>query len=119
MQTSFWSWAATPLKTIPSVSALSWRPSCSERRSSSLSIRVSTERRQFPTATFPSAPARDIAFLGGLIHYALTHNAYQREYVKAHTNASFLIKEGFAFADGLLLRLGRHEESLRQIELGL
>ena len=43
----------------------------------------------------------DIAFLGGLIHYALTHDAYQREYVKVHTNASFLIKEGFSFDEGL------------------
>ncbi len=31
----------------------------------------------------PIRAGTDIAFLGGLIHYALTHNAYQREYVKA------------------------------------
>ena len=48
----------------------------------------------------PIRAGTDIAFLGGLIHYALTHNAYQREYVKAHTNASFLIKEGFSFDEG-------------------
>src|SRR5262245_23333499 len=49
----------------------------------------------------PIRAGSDIAFLGGLIHYALTHDAYQREYVKLHTNASFLIKEGFSFNEGL------------------
>ena len=43
----------------------------------------------------------DIAFLGGLIHYALTRGLYQREYVALHTNASFLIREGFSFEEGL------------------
>ena len=49
----------------------------------------------------PIRAGTDIAFLGGLIHYALEHNLYQREYVKLHTNASFLIKEGFSFSEGL------------------
>src|SRR5881296_1639304 len=43
----------------------------------------------------------DIAFLGGLIHYALTRGLYQREYVALHTNASFLIPEEFSFEEGL------------------
>ena len=33
----------------------------------------------------------DIAFLGGLIHYALSRNRYHDEYVRLFTNASFLI----------------------------
>src|SRR5262249_22352198 len=49
----------------------------------------------------PMRAGTDIAFLGGLIHYALTHNLFQREYVKLHTNASFLIKDGFSFEEGL------------------
>lgn len=49
----------------------------------------------------PIRSGTDIAFLGGLIHYTLTHDLYQRDYVKLHTNASFLIKEGFSFQDGL------------------
>lgn len=49
----------------------------------------------------PMRAGTDIAFLGGLIHYALTHEAYHRDYVKLHTNASFLIKEGFSFDQGL------------------
>ena len=42
----------------------------------------------------------DIAFLGGLIHYALTHNQYHVDYVREHTNATFLVTEGFAFENG-------------------
>jgi len=49
----------------------------------------------------PIRAGSDIAFLGGLIHYALTHGLEQREYVRLHTNASFLIGEGFGFHDGL------------------
>ena len=49
----------------------------------------------------PIRAGTDIAFLGGLIRYALGHDLCQREYVKLHTNASFLIKEGFSFQDGL------------------
>ena len=42
----------------------------------------------------------DIAFLGGLIHYVLTHERFHADYVREHTNASFLLKEGFDFQDG-------------------
>ncbi len=48
----------------------------------------------------PIRAGTDIAFLGGLIHYTLSHNLFHSEYVRLHTNASFLIKEGFYFADG-------------------
>jgi len=46
-------------------------------------------------------PGTDIAFLGGVIHYLLSKDAIQKEYVVAFTNASLLVKEGFAFEDGL------------------
>src|SRR5688572_7735393 len=49
------------------------------------------------------APIRvgtDIAFLGGVINYLLSNNKIHQEYVKAYTNASFLIKDEFAFSDG-------------------
>jgi formate dehydrogenase-N alpha subunit len=49
------------------------------------------------------APIRvgtDIAFLGGVINYLLSNNKIHQEYVKAYTNASFLIKDDFAFNDG-------------------
>ena len=37
----------------------------------------------------------DIAFLGGLIHYVLTHERWFKEYVLAYTNASTIVGEGF------------------------
>ena len=43
----------------------------------------------------------DVAYFGGLIHYVLSHNLIHHEYVKHYTNASFLVKEGYAFHDGL------------------
>jgi formate dehydrogenase major subunit len=39
----------------------------------------------------------DIAFLGGLIHYALSKNRYHTEYVRAFTNAPFLLKDSYSF----------------------
>jgi formate dehydrogenase major subunit len=37
----------------------------------------------------------DIAFLGGLVNYVLTHDRWFHEYVLAYTNASTIIDEGF------------------------
>ncbi len=42
----------------------------------------------------------DIAFLGGLLNYALTHDQFHADYVREHTNASFIVKDGFSFEDG-------------------
>src|SRR5688500_17445416 len=39
----------------------------------------------------------DIAFLGGLINYALTRGRYHEEYVRLFTNAPFLVSEKYAF----------------------
>src|SRR5271169_71446 len=44
----------------------------------------------------------DIAFLGGLINYAIENNRVAKDYLVNYTNASFLIKEGFKLPeDGL------------------
>jgi formate dehydrogenase major subunit len=44
----------------------------------------------------------DIAFLGGLIRYAIENNRIAREYLLHYTNAAFLVKEGFKLPeDGL------------------
>lgn len=50
------------------------------------------------------APLRvgtDLAFLAGVINYLLSNNKIHLEYVKAYTNASFIVKEGYDFKDGL------------------
>jgi formate dehydrogenase major subunit len=44
----------------------------------------------------------DIAFLGGLINYALQNNRIAKEYLINYTNAAFVIKDGFKLPeDGL------------------
>ncbi len=49
----------------------------------------------------PIRAGTDIAFLGGVINYLLTNDKIQREYVTSYTDASFIVKEGFAFNDGI------------------
>jgi formate dehydrogenase major subunit len=39
----------------------------------------------------------DIAFLGGLINYALSRNRFHAEYVRAFTNATYLLKDTYSF----------------------
>jgi formate dehydrogenase-N alpha subunit len=41
----------------------------------------------------------DIAFLGGLINYAVSNNRIAKDYLVNYTNASFIIKEGFQLPD--------------------
>jgi formate dehydrogenase major subunit len=41
----------------------------------------------------------DIAFLGGLIHYAIENNRIAKDYLVNYTNAAFIIKEGFKLPD--------------------
>jgi len=44
----------------------------------------------------------DIAFLGGLIRYAIESNRYPKDYLVNYTNAAYIIKEGFKLPeDGL------------------
>ncbi len=49
----------------------------------------------------PIRSGSDIAFLGGVIHYLLLNDKIHHDYVKAFTNASFLINDSFSFTDGL------------------
>src|SRR5262245_36376038 len=49
----------------------------------------------------PIRSGTDIAYLLGLIRYALEHQRYHADYVRLHTNAPYVIGEGFAFEDGL------------------
>jgi len=41
----------------------------------------------------------DIAFLGGLIRYAIENNRIAKEYLINYTNAAFIVKEGFKLPD--------------------
>ncbi|HLY98745.1 MAG TPA: molybdopterin-dependent oxidoreductase [Candidatus Angelobacter sp.] len=41
----------------------------------------------------------DIAFLGGMINYALQNNRFNREYITNYTNAALIVKKGFKLAE--------------------
>lgn len=49
----------------------------------------------------PFRSGTDIAILGGLINFAITHNKIHREYVVKYTNASLLVNPDFTFEEGL------------------
>jgi formate dehydrogenase major subunit len=46
-------------------------------------------------------PGADIAWLGGLINYLVSNDKIQKQYVLAYTNASYLVKDGYDFKEGL------------------
>ena len=49
----------------------------------------------------PIRPGTDIAFLNGIIRYAIEKKRYHEDYVKIHTNGPYLVGEKFSFQDGL------------------
>ena len=49
----------------------------------------------------PMRPGTNVAFLSGLINYALENEKYNEEYIKNFTNASYLIDPEFDFQDGM------------------
>ena len=49
----------------------------------------------------PIRQGSDIAFLSGVINYCIQNDKVQWEYVKAFTNATYLVKDGFDYKDGL------------------
>jgi formate dehydrogenase-N alpha subunit len=49
----------------------------------------------------PIRAGTDIAYLSGIIRYALESKRYHEDYVKIHTNAALLVNPAFAFNDGL------------------
>jgi anaerobic selenocysteine-containing dehydrogenase len=46
-------------------------------------------------------PGSDIAVLGGWVHKVLTEGLFHEEYVRLHTNASFIVADGYGFQNGL------------------
>jgi formate dehydrogenase major subunit len=49
----------------------------------------------------PIRQGSDIAFLLGVINHCIQNDKVQWQYVKAFTNAAYLVKDGFAYQDGL------------------
>ncbi len=61
----------------------------------------------------------DIAFVGGMINYAIEHNRIQQEYVREYTNASWIVGDGYGFADGLFAGYDPTARTLRPRAVGL
>src|SRR2546429_3455879 len=53
----------------------------------------------------------DVAYFGGLINYVLQNNLFHDEYVRNYTNASFIVKDGFSFTDGLFSGYNKNTRS--------
>ena len=66
----------------------------------------------------PIRQGTDIAFLLGVINYCIQNNKVQWEYVKAYTNATYLVKEGFGYQDGLFTGYDEAQARLRPLDLG-
>src|SRR5437870_7718545 len=49
----------------------------------------------------PLRAGTDIAFLNGIMRYAIEKKRFHEDYVKLHTNAPYVIAEKYQFADGL------------------
>jgi formate dehydrogenase major subunit len=49
----------------------------------------------------PLRQGSDIAFLLGVVKYCIDNGKVHTDYVKAFTNASYVVKEGYGYSDGL------------------
>ena len=49
----------------------------------------------------PLRAGSDIAFLGGIVNYILSNDAYFHEYVVAYTNAATILRKDFVDVDDL------------------
>lgn len=56
-------------------------------------------------------PGTDIAFLGGMINYALQNRLIHEEYVCDYTNATFLVGEKYDFKDGMFCAFDDKEKT--------
>ena len=65
----------------------------------------------------PIRAGADIAFLGGLINYVLTHDAWFHEYVTAYTNAAMLIDEEFLDTEDLAGVFSGYDDEGREYEV--
>src|SRR5262249_47012853 len=80
-----------------------WALQARRRRGATRSC-VDTRRTRTAALADMFVPIRagsDLALLGGLIRYTLANNLHHAEYVRLFTNASFLVREGFDFRNGL------------------
>src|SRR6185503_8774297 len=56
----------------------------------------------------------DVAYFGGLINHVLQNKLYHDEYVRFATNAGHIVKEGYAFTDGMFNGFNAEKKSYDQ-----
>ena len=80
-----------------------WVVEAKEKRGAKLVVVDPRYTRSAAVSDFytPLRTGSDIAFLGGVINYLLSNDKIHHEYVRAYTNASFVVKGDFAFNDGI------------------
>lgn len=83
--------------------AMKWISEARERKGAKLIV---VDPRYTKTAAVadiycPVRPGTNIAFINGIINYALENNLYHHEYVVNYTNASYLVDPNFTFEDGV------------------
>jgi formate dehydrogenase major subunit len=61
----------------------------------------------------PIRAGTDVAFFNGLVNYVIDNELYHEEYVRQHTNASFIVAEGYSFEDGVF---SGYDEASRQYD---
>ena len=67
----------------------------------------------------PIRQGTDIAFLLGVINYCILNDKMQWDYTKAFTNASYIVKDGFAYQDGLFTGYDESQARLQSLDLGI
>ena len=82
--------------------AMNWLTRTKERGAYILHVDPHFNRTSSMADVFaPLRSGTDIAFVGGMINYALTHNRIHEEYVREYTNASWIVGDRYQFSDGL------------------
>ena len=98
---SFWSWERTRRKNHPC--GFKWALEARDNRGAQV---VTVDPRYTRTSAVADRhmqirPGSDIAVLGGWVHKVLSEDLFHDEYVRLHTNASFIVAEGYSFENGL------------------
>ena len=80
-----------------------WVVEAKEKRKAKLVVVDPRYTRSAAVSDFytPLRTGSDIAFLGGVINYLLAHDKIHHDYVRAYTNASFLVTDDFTLTDGI------------------
>jgi len=82
-----------------------WVTEAKARRGAKLIVVDPRFTRSASVADFyaPIRQGTDIAFLLGVINYCIQNDKVQWDYTKSYTNASYIVREGFTYKDGLFV----------------